>query len=165
MLNLVPPCMSTAASCSCSAATCIYHRTLPSVPVLLLGTLTSRHVCYPQPLPPCCSPIPGSLTRRGSTTSARCAPVGGSCPCSSALPAFSALHACFLHYLREPAPARSCWCALTPPIPPTHCNHRQALNDAAYNGLDYVPYCSTMPVQQHDDNPKWIWKKKGAVKH
>ena len=39
---------------------------------------------------------------------------------------------------------------------------RKALNDAAYNGLDYVPYCSTMPVQQHDDNPKWVWKKKGA---
>ena len=39
---------------------------------------------------------------------------------------------------------------------------RKALNDAAYNGLDYVPYCSTMPVQPRDDNPKWLWKKKGA---
>lgn len=39
---------------------------------------------------------------------------------------------------------------------------RKALNDAAYNGLEYVPYCSTMPVQQHDDTPKWVWKKKGA---
>lgn len=39
---------------------------------------------------------------------------------------------------------------------------RKALNDAAYNGLDYVPYCSTMPVQPHDANPKWMWKKKGG---
>lgn len=39
---------------------------------------------------------------------------------------------------------------------------RKSLNDAAYNGLDYVPYCSTMPVQPRDDNPKWIWKKKAA---
>lgn len=39
---------------------------------------------------------------------------------------------------------------------------RKALNDAAYNGLDYVPYCSTMPVQPRDDNPKWLWKKKGG---
>ena len=39
---------------------------------------------------------------------------------------------------------------------------RKALNDAAYNGLEYVGYCSTMPVQQVDDNPKWMWRKKGA---
>jgi hypothetical protein len=39
---------------------------------------------------------------------------------------------------------------------------RKALNDAAYNGLDYVPYSSTMPVQPKDDSPKWMWKKKGA---
>ncbi|KAI7835725.1 hypothetical protein COHA_010379 [Chlorella ohadii] len=39
---------------------------------------------------------------------------------------------------------------------------RKSLNDAAYNGLDYVPYCSTMPVQPRDDNPKWLWKKKGG---
>lgn len=39
---------------------------------------------------------------------------------------------------------------------------RKALNDAAYNGLDYVPYCSTMPVQPRDENPKWMWKKKGG---
>ena len=41
---------------------------------------------------------------------------------------------------------------------------RKALNDAAYNGLDYVPYCSTMPVQSRDETPKWLWKKKGAAK-
>jgi hypothetical protein len=39
---------------------------------------------------------------------------------------------------------------------------RKQLNDAAYQGLDYVPYCSTMPVQPREDNPKWIWKKKAA---
>ncbi|KAI3426098.1 hypothetical protein D9Q98_008066 [Chlorella vulgaris] len=39
---------------------------------------------------------------------------------------------------------------------------RKSLNDAAYNGLDFVPYSSTMPVQPRDDNPKWIWKKKAA---
>ena len=39
---------------------------------------------------------------------------------------------------------------------------RKALNDAAYNGLYYVPYSSTMPVQPKDDSPKWMWKKKGA---
>ena len=39
---------------------------------------------------------------------------------------------------------------------------RKALNDAAYNGLEYVPYSSLMPVPPKDDNPHWIWKKKGA---
>eukprot|EP00890_Picochlorum_soloecismus_P006085 jgi/Picsp_1/6478/NSC_03824-R1_predicted protein [Ostreococcus lucimarinus CCE9901] len=39
---------------------------------------------------------------------------------------------------------------------------RKALNDAAYNGLDYVPYCSTMPVQEKCDNPQFMWKKKGG---
>ncbi|KAK9861251.1 hypothetical protein WJX84_008273 [Apatococcus fuscideae] len=39
---------------------------------------------------------------------------------------------------------------------------RKENNDAAYNGLDYVPYCSTMPVQQKTENPKFMWKKKGA---
>lgn len=39
---------------------------------------------------------------------------------------------------------------------------RKALNDAAYNGLDYVPYCSTMPVQESCDDPKFMWRKKGA---
>lgn len=34
---------------------------------------------------------------------------------------------------------------------------RKALNDAAYNGLDYVPYCSTMPVQEVCEDPKFIW--------
>ena len=34
---------------------------------------------------------------------------------------------------------------------------RKALNDAAYNGLQYVPYCSTMPVQEKCDEPKFMW--------
>lgn len=34
---------------------------------------------------------------------------------------------------------------------------RKALNDAAYKGLDYVPYCSTMPVQPQTDEPKFMW--------
>lgn len=34
---------------------------------------------------------------------------------------------------------------------------RKSLNDAAYNGLDYVPYCSTMPVQPKCDEAKFIW--------
>ncbi|KAK9816971.1 hypothetical protein WJX72_007633 [[Myrmecia] bisecta] len=37
---------------------------------------------------------------------------------------------------------------------------RKALNDAAYNGLAYVPFCSTMPVQQQCSEPKFAWKKK-----
>ena len=34
---------------------------------------------------------------------------------------------------------------------------RKSLNDAAYNGLDYVPYCSLMPVPKHCDDPKFMW--------
>lgn len=34
---------------------------------------------------------------------------------------------------------------------------RKSLNDAAYNGLQYVPYCSTMPVQEKCDEPKFMW--------
>ena len=34
---------------------------------------------------------------------------------------------------------------------------RKALNDAAYKGLDYVPYSSTMPVQPKTDEPKFMW--------
>lgn len=34
---------------------------------------------------------------------------------------------------------------------------RKALNDAAYKGLDYVPYSSTMPVQPQTDEPKFMW--------
>lgn len=34
---------------------------------------------------------------------------------------------------------------------------RKSLNDAAYNGLQYVPYCSTMPVQEKCDDPKFMW--------
>ena len=40
---------------------------------------------------------------------------------------------------------------------------RKSLNDAAYNGLDYVPYCSTMPVQENaEEGVKFMWRKKGA---
>lgn len=34
---------------------------------------------------------------------------------------------------------------------------RKSLNDAAYNGLQYVPYCSTMPVQEKCDDAKFMW--------
>ena len=34
---------------------------------------------------------------------------------------------------------------------------RKALNDAAYTGLAYVPYCSTMPVPPRCEAPKFAW--------
>lgn len=34
---------------------------------------------------------------------------------------------------------------------------RKMLNDAAYQGLDYVPYSSTMPVQKDCSDPKFVW--------
>ncbi len=37
---------------------------------------------------------------------------------------------------------------------------RKANNDAAYNGLDYVPYCTTMPVRPNPDENtevKFMW--------
>ncbi|GIL42782.1 hypothetical protein Vafri_165 [Volvox africanus] len=34
---------------------------------------------------------------------------------------------------------------------------RKQLNDAAYNHLEYVPYCSTMPVPQRCEEPKFMW--------
>lgn len=34
---------------------------------------------------------------------------------------------------------------------------RKSLNDAAYKGLDYVPYCSTMPCKPESDDVKFIW--------
>ncbi|GIL42781.1 hypothetical protein Vafri_165 [Volvox africanus] len=37
---------------------------------------------------------------------------------------------------------------------------RKQLNDAAYNHLEYVPYCSTMPVPQRCEEPKFMWKRK-----
>ncbi|KAG2442642.1 hypothetical protein HXX76_002726 [Chlamydomonas incerta] len=37
---------------------------------------------------------------------------------------------------------------------------RRQLNDAAYNHLEYVPYCSTMPVQPRCEEPKFMWKRK-----
>lgn len=44
-------------------------------------------------------------------------------------------------------------------IPDDHWEYqiRKNLNDAAYQGLDYVPYCSTMPVQAKCNDPKFIW--------
>lgn len=34
---------------------------------------------------------------------------------------------------------------------------RKSLNDAAYRSLDYVPYCSTMPVQPGAPTAKFMW--------
>lgn len=34
---------------------------------------------------------------------------------------------------------------------------RKALNDAAYKGLDYVPYCTTMPVKPHSEHVSFMW--------
>ena len=34
---------------------------------------------------------------------------------------------------------------------------RKALNDAAYNGLEYVPYCTTMPIQPNSENVAFMW--------
>ena len=34
---------------------------------------------------------------------------------------------------------------------------RKSLNDAAYKGLDYVPYNTTMPLTPQSENVKFIW--------
>lgn len=34
---------------------------------------------------------------------------------------------------------------------------RKSLNDAAYKGLDYVPYSSRMPVRRETDETKFMW--------
>lgn len=34
---------------------------------------------------------------------------------------------------------------------------RKSLNDAAYKGLDYVPYCSTMPLKPESESVRFIW--------
>ena len=34
---------------------------------------------------------------------------------------------------------------------------RKSLNDAAYNGLDYVPYCSLMPIPKETDEAHFMW--------
>ena len=34
---------------------------------------------------------------------------------------------------------------------------RKALNDAAYQALEYVPYCSTMPVPKSCEQPRYVW--------
>jgi hypothetical protein len=38
---------------------------------------------------------------------------------------------------------------------------RKSLNDAAYKGLDYVPYNTTMPLTPQSDNVKFIWVSSG----
>ncbi len=34
---------------------------------------------------------------------------------------------------------------------------RKSRNDAAYNGLEYVAYCSAMPVQREAETPQFLW--------
>ena len=34
---------------------------------------------------------------------------------------------------------------------------RKALNDAAYQGLEYVPYCTTMPVKPNSEDVAFMW--------
>ena len=44
---------------------------------------------------------------------------------------------------------------------------RKSLNDAAYNGLDYVPYCSLMPIPKETDDARFMWVRflRSAVWH
>ena len=50
-------------------------------------------------------------------------------------------------------------------IPDDHWEYqmRKQLNDACYQGLDYVPFCSTMPVQKKCDDPKFVWVSAAAI--
>ena len=34
---------------------------------------------------------------------------------------------------------------------------RASLKDAAYKGLDFVPYCSTMPCKPESEDVKFMW--------
>ena len=34
---------------------------------------------------------------------------------------------------------------------------RKSLNDAAYQGLEYVPYCTTMPVKANSEDVAFMW--------
>lgn len=34
---------------------------------------------------------------------------------------------------------------------------RKSLNDAAYKGLEYVPYCTTMPVKANSEHVAFMW--------
>ena len=34
---------------------------------------------------------------------------------------------------------------------------RKSLKDAAFQGLEYVPYCSTMPVPKDCESPRFMW--------
>lgn len=40
---------------------------------------------------------------------------------------------------------------------------RKSLKDAAFQGLEYVPYCSTMPVPKECDNPRFMWVRSLAL--
>ncbi|KAK3275752.1 hypothetical protein CYMTET_16134 [Cymbomonas tetramitiformis] len=53
-------------------------------------------------------------------------------------------------------------------IPSTHWEYQMRKfggedgnGDAAYKGLDYVPFSATMPVSGDSDCISFIWKKKG----
>lgn len=37
---------------------------------------------------------------------------------------------------------------------------RKSLNDAAYNGLDYVAYCPYMPVDKECEAPRFMWVRR-----
>jgi hypothetical protein len=39
---------------------------------------------------------------------------------------------------------------------------RKSLKDAAYKGLDYVPYNTTMPLTPQSENVRFIWVSAGA---
>jgi hypothetical protein len=56
---------------------------------------------------------------------------------------------CFRHRRRHRRHRPPC-CA-RPPL------RRRSLNDAAYQGLEYVPYCSTMPVPKACEQPRFMW--------
>jgi len=39
---------------------------------------------------------------------------------------------------------------------------RKSLNDAAYQGLEYVPYCTTMPVKANSEDVAFMWVRAAA---
>jgi hypothetical protein len=54
---------------------------------------------------------------------------------------------------------QSFWCQAGAKIPDDAWEYqiRKSLKDAAFQGLDYVPYCSTMPVPKDCDDPRFMW--------
>ena len=40
---------------------------------------------------------------------------------------------------------------------------RKSLNDAAYQGLEYVPYCTTMPVKANSEDVAFMWVRATVV--